>query len=105
MPQVLSFILRRVLTIIPILLATTLLVFLLLEFAPGDPAATSQGQAVSQEHRERFNEQHGLNDPLPLRYVRFLGNVLQGVQLAQRRQSLAPKGTALIGVQGHQLAR
>ena len=78
MPQVLSLILRRVLTIIPILLATTLFVFILLEFAPGDPAATSQGQAVSQEHRERFYEQHGLNDPLPLRYIRFLGNVLSG---------------------------
>ena len=78
MLQVLSLVLRRVLTIIPILLATTLFVFILLEFAPGDPAATSQGQAVSQEHRERFYEQHGLDDPLPLRYLRFLGNVLSG---------------------------
>ncbi len=63
---------------VPILLLSLLLVFILIDLAPGDPAFASLGQVASAESREQFREEHGLNDPLPVRYVRFLGQAAQG---------------------------
>jgi peptide/nickel transport system permease protein len=69
---------RRVLTLVPLVLGITLLVFLVLQFTPNDPAYNALGEAASPEAREAFAEARGLNDPIPVQYVRFLGNLLQG---------------------------
>lgn len=74
----LSYMLRRILVSIPILLVVLTLVFLLVRIAPGDPAVAALGDYASREAVERMRERMGLNAPLWLQYVRFLGKLAQG---------------------------
>lgn len=72
--------LQRFLLAIPVLLGVSALTFLMLHLVPGDPVAAmfiGQGGAKA-EQLEAVREQLGLNDPLPVQYVRYMGNVLQG---------------------------
>ncbi len=46
--------------------------------APGDPAELRLGNRATPERVDRLREQLGLNDPLPIRYIRFIGNALKG---------------------------
>lgn len=71
------YILRRLLNLIPVLFGITLLVFVLLHSIPGDPAQIMAGQRASPETIEAIREQLGLNKPLPVQYVLFLGNLLR----------------------------
>ncbi|AXK33751.1 ABC transporter permease [Streptomyces armeniacus] len=61
-----------------ILLATSFLVFFLIDLAPGDPALAALGVGASAEQRAEYTQAHGLDDPLPLRFFRFLGDVFHG---------------------------
>lgn len=63
---------RRVLLAPVILLAVTFTVFVMVDLSPNDPALATLGQTASADDRARYAEQHGLNDPLVLRYWRFL---------------------------------
>lgn len=74
----LNYMLRRILVSIPILLVVLTVVFLLVRIAPGDPAVAALGDYASQEAVERMRERMGLNAPLWLQYVRFLGKLAQG---------------------------
>lgn len=71
------YILRRLLNLIPVLLGITLLVFLFLHLIPGDPALVMVGDRASPAQVEALRERMGLNEPLPLQYLRFLGNLLR----------------------------
>jgi peptide/nickel transport system permease protein len=74
-------IIRRVVVSIPVLLLTTLASFFLMRLAPGDPVAmylSSEQQSAPPETVARIREQLGLNDPIPVQYVRWLGRALQG---------------------------
>ncbi|MBX3144643.1 MAG: ABC transporter permease, partial [Trueperaceae bacterium] len=73
-----SYALRRLLHIVPVLIATTLLVFWLLSFSPGDPARIILGLGAEADQLEMMREQLGLNDPVVVRYARYMGGVLQG---------------------------
>ncbi|WP_022888776.1 ABC transporter permease [Agromyces italicus] len=78
MTTLLRLMLRR-LAILPIMvLGITALVFFVMQFAPGDPAINALGESSSQEARDAYREKMGLNDPVILQYLRFLGNLLQG---------------------------
>jgi peptide/nickel transport system permease protein len=73
--------LRRLLTIIPMLFAITIIIFFALELTPGDPLTymlDPELLASSQIDIEAYKEAMGLNDPLPVRYVRWIGEVLRG---------------------------
>ncbi|MFD2349565.1 ABC transporter permease [Nonomuraea ferruginea] len=69
---------RRLVILPPMLLGVTLLVFVVLQFSPNDPAYNALGDGASPEARAAYRAEHGLDDPLPLRYVRFLGQLAQG---------------------------
>lgn len=71
------YILTRLVNLIPVLVGITLLVFLLLHLIPGDPAQILAGERATPEMIEAIREQLGLNKPLPLQYVLFLGNLLR----------------------------
>lgn len=71
------YILTRLVNLIPVLLGITLLVFLLLHLIPGDPAQILAGERATPEMIESIREQLGLNKPLPLQYVLFVGNLLR----------------------------
>lgn len=69
---------RRILQSIPILFVVLTLVFVVVRVLPGDPAVAALGDYASKEAVDALREKLGLNEPLWLQYVRFLGNLLQG---------------------------
>ncbi|MFD4259175.1 ABC transporter permease [Streptomyces sp. NPDC058534] len=70
--------LRRVAMMPVMILGIALLVFVVLQFSPVDPAYNALGDSASPAARAAFEEAHGLNDPLPVRYFAFLGDLVQG---------------------------
>lgn len=72
-----TYILRRLVAAIPTLLGISLVVFLLVRLLPGDPARTIAGVLASAEDVERIRLQLGLDQPLPVQYAVFLGNLVQ----------------------------
>jgi len=70
---------RRVLTLIPLLLGIILFVFIIMRFSPVDPAvAAFEGGNPTASQLHEFKVHNGLLDPLPLQYVHFVVNLLQG---------------------------
>jgi len=69
---------RRLLAAIPLLFVVPLLVFLLIELAPGDPAVILAGDEPTPERVEAIRRQMGLDDPVWERYGRWVVGVLQG---------------------------
>lgn len=74
----LKYTLRRVLQMIPILIVLSILLFMFLRALPGGPAIALLGERATEESIERFNELAGLDDPLPVQYVRYMKNVMTG---------------------------
>src|SRR5215831_15301863 len=75
-----TYIARRVLISIPILFGITVLVFAFVALAPGDPvdAYLRPEMAGNQQLRQLMAHQLGLDQPLPIRYLAWLGQTLQG---------------------------
>ena len=73
-----KFILKRLLMLIPVLIGVTLLVFLILNMAPGDPAKVILGEQATPEQIAELREQMGLNDPVLVQYGRYIVNLVQG---------------------------
>ena len=74
-----QYVARRLLLLIPTLLLGTLLVFLMLRVLPGDEATIVLGdRAVTAAERAAVERRLGLDDPLPVRYLDFLGGLLRG---------------------------
>jgi len=72
------YILRRTLLLSVTLLITSLVVFGLTQVLPGDIATLNTSQFASEETKEAFRESRGLNDPVPVQYVTWLGNFITG---------------------------
>ncbi len=74
-----KYVFRRVLIAIPVLLGISVVLFSVLALAPGDPFEELATNAnVPPEVAQRLRAQFGLDDPLPLRYVRWLTSMLRG---------------------------
>ena len=73
-----SFILRRVLATIPVMLVVAVVVFLLLHLSPGDPAAIIAGDNATSEDIERIRVSLGLDRPLVTQFVVWIGALLEG---------------------------
>jgi len=73
-----SFIARRVLATVPVLLIVAVLVFLLLRLTPGDPAAILAGDAASTEQIARIRTGLGLDRPILMQFGIWFSNVAQG---------------------------
>jgi len=74
----LTYIGRRLLQFIPVLLGITVLVFLLLHMIPGDPATVLLGQDAPPDEVERIRNILGLNEPLYVQFFVYLKQLLQG---------------------------
>jgi peptide/nickel transport system permease protein len=72
-----TYILRRLIMLVPVLLVVGIVVFALVHLTPGDPAAVILGQNATSEQIEQLRDQLGLNDPLPVQFVRWFGGVLR----------------------------
>ena len=88
----LTFLLRRLLTVVlPTLFGVSLLVFSVMRLIPGDfvDILIGVGPDVSQAQRDQIARSYGLDQPLPVQYLRWLGNTLQG-DLGRSLQSGRP---------------
>lgn len=74
----LNFVVRRVLAILPVLLAVSLLTFLIASLLPGDLAFVILGDQATPENVAALRHEMGLDQPLWWRYLSWLGHVLQG---------------------------
>ena len=72
-----AYIIRRILQLIPVLLLISLLVFLMLHFIPGDPAVIVAGLEAPIEVVESIRVELGLDKPLHVQYMVFLGKILK----------------------------
>lgn len=73
-----KYVLKRLGMMIPVILGVTVIIFLILSYSPGDPARLVLGEMASEESVEMWREEHGLNDPVSLRYVKYMGNIAKG---------------------------
>ena len=71
----LSYLARRLLLTVPVLLGVATLVFALIHFIPGDPARAMLGDIASETDIAQLREQLGLDRPLAVQYVAFLGGL------------------------------
>ncbi len=76
--RILHYILRRLLYMLPVLFGVTLLVFIISHAIPGDPAKMIAGPRASREAIENIRKSHGLDQPLPMQYLRFISGLVQG---------------------------
>ena len=75
----LRFVLRRLALIVPTFFGVTLLAFALIHLIPGDPVENLSGErGMDPARRVRLLHQFGLDEPLPLQYARYVGQVLRG---------------------------
>ena len=69
---------RRLAALPLMILGVTLLVFVVLQFAPGDRAVSALGEGASPEALDQFREANGLNYPLFIQYFGYLGRLISG---------------------------
>lgn len=74
----LNFVVRRILAILPVLVAVSLLTFLIASLLPGDLAFVILGDQATPENVAALRHEMGLDQPLWWRYLSWLGHVLQG---------------------------
>ena len=74
----LSFLGRRIIATIPVLLVVALIVFMMTRFAPGDPATAIVGDDASAANLHRVRSNLGLNDSLPIQFGRWGWQLLHG---------------------------
>lgn len=72
------YILRRLLTMIPVMFLVTVIVFMLLHLTPGDPATSMLGEEASPEAVAALRQRLGLDQPLPVQYGKWLISAVQG---------------------------
>ena len=73
------FILTRLGILIPTFIGVTIVAFALIRLVPGDPIELLAGErGVSEERHTELRERFGFDKPLPVQYLSFLGNLLQG---------------------------
>jgi len=74
----LKYIGSRLLQLLPVIIGTTLLTFVLLQVVPGDPVTVMMREHIYPEVVERLRQQMHLDDPWPQRYLRYMWGVLHG---------------------------
>ena len=73
-----AYILRRLLGAIPLLLGIATLIFFVLALAPGDPTAAYLNPNIPADVLEQLRRNFGLDDPIHIRYLKWLGSFITG---------------------------
>jgi len=89
-----TYIVKRLLGMIPTLLLVSVVVFLFVHMLPGDPARLAAGQEADQATVELVRQELGLDLPLPQQFVRYFGHLLQG-DLGTSLRSKRPVSTEI----------
>ena len=74
----LAYIVKRLLIAVPVLVGVMLIIFLILNVLPGNPIQVMMREKANPATIERVTQQMGLNDPVMVRFFRYLGNALKG---------------------------
>jgi ABC-type dipeptide/oligopeptide/nickel transport system permease component len=74
----LSYVAQRLALSVPVLLGVVTTVFLVVRVLPGDPAQAALGDYASKQTIEALRTRLGLDAPLPIQYLRFLGDLVRG---------------------------
>jgi len=72
------YILKRMLQVIPVIFLVTIITFSLVHLAPGDPAIMRAGEDATPEQVEMIREAMGLNEPVMLQYLNWIGGMVRG---------------------------
>ncbi|MGI6148578.1 MAG: ABC transporter permease [Firmicutes bacterium] len=67
-----KYIIRRLLSVIPVLIGISIFVFLIMHLTPGDPARLMLGESAPADQLEALRQELGLNDPLPIQYFNWM---------------------------------
>ena len=73
-----KFILKRVLLLIPVVIGVTLIVFLIMTLAPGDPARMILGEQATPEQISTLRHEMGLDKPVLVQYANYMFHLVQG---------------------------
>lgn len=74
-----TFVIRRLILIVPTFFMITILIFVLIHLAPGDPAMALAGRGTTDpEVLEQIREDYGLYEPVPVQYLIWLSKLLRG---------------------------
>jgi peptide/nickel transport system permease protein len=73
-----AYIVQRIVALVPVLLVVAVVVFSLLRLTPGDPAAVMLGDQASVDAVRELRQRLGLDEPLPVQFVRWVGNAVRG---------------------------
>jgi len=73
-----TYVIRRLLALIPVALVVATVAFVLIHLAPGDPASVIAGPDASRDDVQRIERQLGLDAPLPVQLVRWYGRLVRG---------------------------
>ncbi len=101
----LRFVVRRLLALIPILFGVSLLIFFWVHNLPGGPTDALLGERSTPTLVKQYKEQFGLNQPLPIQYVKYVRSLLEGdlgTSIATRRTG---RGRDQGALPGHHRAR
>ncbi|GGP16781.1 ABC transporter permease [Oceanobacillus neutriphilus] len=73
-----KYIFSRLINMIPTLFVVAIIVFLITRMIPGDPASVMLGPQASREDVEALTEALGLNEPIHIQFLQYIGNLLKG---------------------------
>ncbi|CAI8904298.1 ABC transporter permease [Brevibacillus sp. BC25] len=73
-----GYLLKRVVSLLPVLLVVAVVDFIIIHLTPGDPASVILGAQATEEELAKLREQLGLNLPIYIRFFEWIGGLLQG---------------------------
>lgn len=72
------YIIRRLIQLIPVIIGISIITFLMMSFVPGDPVKMMLGQHMTQQTYENTRAELGLDKPMAIRYINYMGKLVQG---------------------------
>lgn len=90
-----KYVARRLLQMIPVILAIICICFMIIHLAPGDPATILAGETATDEYIAELTAQFGLDQPIWKQLLIYIGNVLQG-NLGESFADKIPVSTMLL---------
>ena len=73
-----TYVLKRLVSMAPVLLLVSVVIFSIIHLTPGDPVLVMLGEEASPEARDALRRELGLDQPLPIQYAAWLARVLRG---------------------------
>ncbi|MFN7250215.1 MAG: nickel ABC transporter permease [Anaerobacillus sp.] len=98
-----SYIMKRLVGMIPILFAVSIIAFLFVHLTPGDPIRIMYGAEIDQATYEQFREREGFNDPLPVQYFNYMSNILTKADFGTSYRTRSDVSTEIVRRFGYTL--